>query len=60
VDQEDFAVLQKCLGVTNAMGDPTCGPADLSGDNTIDYTDVLNFEGCRSGAEIPANINCIN
>jgi len=60
VDQEDFAVLQKCLGVTNAMGDPTCGPADLSGDNTIDYTDVLNFEGCRSGAEIAANINCIS
>jgi hypothetical protein len=58
VDLDDFAVLQECLGVTNPAGDPTCAPADLSGDNAIDYTDVIKFEGCMSGSNIPASINC--
>ena len=60
VDLEDFSLLQKCLGVTNASSDPTCAPADLFGDNLIDYADVAKFVGCMSGANVPGNVNCAN
>ena len=58
VDQEDFGLLQQCLGVTNSANDPTCAQADLTGDNIINGWDVTLFRGCMSGSRIPANTNC--
>ena len=59
VDQEDYAVLQNCLGVTNPLQDPTCGPADLNVDNLINNTDVALFIGCMSGPDIQASLDCL-
>ena len=48
VDLQDFGILQRCLRVSNPAGDPTCGPADLDGNNIIDRQDVTRFVGCMS------------
>ena len=59
VDLEDFAVLQKCLAVANPAQDPVCSPTDLNGDSVIGGGDVTLFIKCMSGANVPANINCL-
>lgn len=66
VDQTDFAALQRCLSVADAMRSalPTgCTCFDhhpLGGDGDIDQDDVLAFERCRSGPMIPADADCGN
>ncbi len=60
VDMEDFGLLQRCLGVTNAAADPTCLPADLTADNRVGPPDLALFIGCTSGPGVPGDVNCAN
>ena len=59
VDLTDFAVLQNCLGITDASSDPTCEPTDLNADNVINNQDVIKFTGCMSGMNIQGDLNCL-
>jgi beta-mannanase len=58
VDQQDFGVLQNCLGVANPSANPICAPVNLKEDNAINGLDVDMFKGCMSGSTIPGNDNC--
>lgn len=60
VDQEDFAIMQACLGTWSASADPVCGKADLNGDDMITNPDVTRFIGCMSGPQIAANPGCLS
>jgi len=58
-DQSDFGLFQRCLGIANAAGDPTCDIADLDNDNAVDSNDVSLFGGCFSGANVPGDPACL-
>lgn len=61
VDQADFGHLQVCLtGQRDPIGDPNCRDADLNVDNHVDGHDLSIFLGCMSGANRPADLNCMN
>lgn len=58
VDQTDFAVLQRCLGMAPA-GD--CSAADLDQSGVwVDVADVAVFMQCMSGTGVPADADCAN
>jgi len=59
VDQDDFAILQTCLGKWNVSGDPVCGLTDLDGNGVVATRDVDLFSNCMSGPENPARPDCL-
>lgn len=61
VDLSDFAHLQLCItGEGPTITDPKCQDADLNNDGRVDQYDVTIFVTCMSGADAPANQNCLN
>jgi hypothetical protein len=60
VDQEDFGILQACLGAFNIPVGQDCQPADLNGDTFVDLWDVQQFLQCVSGPEETARIDCLD
>ncbi|MBI4578843.1 MAG: PQQ-dependent sugar dehydrogenase [Planctomycetes bacterium] len=59
VDVTDFAHVQACYNdVLNAPPVPACADADLDGNNTVDFRDVVPFLNCLSGAGILADRTC--
>lgn len=59
VDMTDFGLLQVCLeepGLPQPL--PVCTGADLTGDGVVDHEDVMWFEGCLSGANVPFDPLC--
>ncbi|MBI4581680.1 MAG: hypothetical protein HY718_18435 [Planctomycetes bacterium] len=59
VDMDDFAVLQRCLGVSNPSQHPTCWVADLNNSGSITADDVALFINCLTGPDIPGDANCL-
>ncbi|HOB76165.1 MAG TPA: matrixin family metalloprotease [Phycisphaerae bacterium] len=57
VDQSDFGILQRCLGLLPAPGSD-CARAELDGDGDIDAADLEIFEGCMSGPGRPYDEQC--
>ncbi len=58
VDQSDFAVLQRCLGMPPAG---ECAAADLDQSGVaVDHADVAVFMHCMSGTAVPAESDCAN
>ena len=47
-DQEDFGLLQTCIGV-DLLSAPECEYADLTLDNLVDQDDVSDFLDCMNG-----------
>jgi hypothetical protein len=64
VDMMDFAELQRCISVGPGPGGmvndllPGCESQDYDLSGTVDYLDLGLFEGCFSGAEISAALQC--
>lgn len=59
VDLQDYAFLQSCFGTLGPIFDPPeCEAAELSGNSSIDATDLLRFMGCLNGPGIPADPAC--
>jgi endonuclease/exonuclease/phosphatase family metal-dependent hydrolase len=58
VDQEDFGVLQSCLGVSNASQHPTCWVSDLNKNGSVTASDITLFLGCMTGPGIAGDVNC--
>ena len=58
VDQEDFGLLQSCLGINGFTTAPACVNADLNGDGRVNRTDLTIWVGCMSGAGIAADPAC--
>ena len=58
VDQEDFGLLQSCLGINDFITAPTCVNADLNGDGRVNGTDLTIWVGCMSGPRIAADPAC--
>ena len=48
------------LLITNPDADPTCRLTDLTGNNIVNGQDFDLFDGCVSGSNVPANMNCIS
>ncbi len=61
VDMDDFGIFQACMTMPG-QGSPTgvCVNANLDGDNDVDWLDLPYFRGCMSGADVPADLNCLN
>ena len=53
VDQDDFAIFQKCYTGTDGTLSPGCEGADFNGDNDVDAEDHASFESCASGPDVP-------
>ena len=58
VDQEDFGLLQSCLGINDFIKAPACVNADLNGDGRVNGTDLTIWVGCMSGVSIAADPAC--
>ena len=59
VDQDDFAVLQRCLsGTAMPQNDPACQAAKLDKDIDVDGADYALLEACLSGSGIPTDPEC--
>lgn len=54
VDQDDFAVLQRCLSETVVGYPPGCAPADMDANGKVDQKDVAQFQPCLSGPGRPS------
>lgn len=57
VDHSDFGLYQRCLG-GDAFGE--CSACDYDHTGAIDYQDTATHLGCKSGADIPADPNCMD
>ena len=59
VDQDDFGVLQGCLGIGDLVAVPGCARTDLNSDGSINQNDRALWTGCVSGPGIAANPDCV-
>ncbi len=60
IDQSDFGSLQSCLSENaGTFPQPVCHNADLDGSGTADGADIAIFSGCMTGANLPANPDCV-
>lgn len=57
VDQEDFGLMQVCLGTVPSIT-PACRPMDLDNNGEIDSLDAMKFAACKSGPQVPGNPSC--
>ena len=60
VDQDDFAVIQRCVSELPSGWPVGCEVANLDADTNIDAADVEMFLGCFSGPGVPAEVGCTN
>ncbi|UCD29790.1 MAG: hypothetical protein JSV03_04715, partial [Planctomycetota bacterium] len=60
VDLEDFGYFQACMAGPSEYPPAECDDAKLNGDSYVDQYDLQIFIGCMSGANIPADPNCVN
>ncbi len=62
IDAADVGVMAACRSGANVAhdGSPECFRADTDGDNDVDGDDFGRLQRCYSGAEIPADLNCLN
>lgn len=60
VDQNDFAVLQRCVTGSGGVLADGCFCFDRDDDSDIDVTDVNAFIACGSGPSVPADPACGN
>jgi hypothetical protein len=59
VDQSDFALLQRCLSGTGiSQEDPTCAPAQITEDTSVDASDLAIFLSCMNGPSNPPAPGC--
>lgn len=59
VDQDDFALLQRCLDATGIIPtDPACSGVSLDGDLDVDQQDLLIFQRCFTGPGITVDPTC--
>jgi hypothetical protein len=58
-DLADFGHLQQCYSEPGfPQTDPDCQDALLDIDADVDTADFAVFEGCMSGADVPADFTC--
>ncbi len=59
VDQDDFALLQRCMsGSTVPQTNPACQAAHLDHDEDVDTADFAVFQGCFTSPGVPAAAEC--
>lgn len=58
VDQEDFAILQNCLGESSSSNAGACLQADLNRDSVVNLSDFEIFRACLSGPGVPPDGSC--
>jgi len=58
VDSDDFGHLQRCFSGLAPQSDPSCFDASLNDDGRVDSADLLIFDGCYSGPNVPAAAGC--
>lgn len=56
VDLKDFGAFQACLGQTASA----CEDADMNGNAFVDAGDLVVFQGCMSGANVPTDPTCLD
>jgi len=57
VDQSDFGVYQRCVGLNMAIH-PECATSDLDFNGSVGFPDALLFFKCMTGPDHPINTNC--
>jgi Tol biopolymer transport system component len=58
VDQDDWAVMQRCLGLTGLSANAVCSPTDMSGNGSVGSEDASLFIGCMSASGVAAQLDC--